>query len=277
MTDVPDALGELYRAPLDEFVATRTQLARRLKQDGDATAALAVAALRKPSVSTWVVNQLSVQAPDQVRELLAAVSAVRGASGGGAGTDPEAVREASVRFRGALDAVAAELRRILEVSRGGAGDDALRRALLTAHAAGAGDPGMRESLLRGVVDRELAPPGFDVAGSGEADTPLVRDAIAGLITRPPEHRLAGAAPESARPVEADVRRAEREAAALQDEADRLTAHVERLHERAGRLAQEAREVAEQTAAAEAAMTQARDAARRAGDALTALRTKPSAS
>lgn len=276
-TAVAEAASELYRAPLAEFVATRAVIAGRLKKEGNATAAAAIAALRKPSVSTWLVDQLATQSPDQVRELLAAATIVRHATTAGRSGEAEAVRDASLRFRNALDAVGRKLRRVSEASGRGAADDVLRRAQLTAHAAAVGDPGMREALLRGTLNVDLEPPGFGVPGPGDADTPPVHAAIADLVesrwaSRKP--RDAGAsAPRSAAAAkqraareaatvqaEAEARRAERDAAALQSEADRLTAMAERLRARADRLAAESRDAEEKATAAEKAMVRAQEAA-----------------
>src|ERR1700737_1018368 len=98
MTDlaVAEVASELYRAPLAEFVATRTLLAARLKKAGDPSAAAAVAVLRKPSVSTWLVDQLAAEDLDTVRELLAAASIVRGVTVTGRAGDGEAVRHPSL-------------------------------------------------------------------------------------------------------------------------------------------------------------------------------------
>ena len=269
--------GELYRAPLAEFVATRSALAGRLKKEGNATAAAAVTALRKPSVSTWLVDQLATQSPDQVRELLAAAWIVRHATAAGRSGDADAVRDASLRFRNALDAVGRKLRRVAEASGRGAADDMLRRAQLTAHAAAVGDPGKREGLLRGTLNVDLEPPGFGVPGPGDADTPLVHAAIADLVEARRASRKArdagASAPRSAAAAkqraerdaataQADVetRRAEREAAALQLEAERLTAMAERLRARADRLAAEARDAEAKANAAEEAMMRAQEAA-----------------
>lgn len=50
-----DALDELYGAPLEDFVAERKRLAKKLGSDEGKQ----VGALRKPSVAAWAVNQLA--------------------------------------------------------------------------------------------------------------------------------------------------------------------------------------------------------------------------
>ena len=50
---------DLYGLPLDRFVAERGALAKALRADGRRDEASRVAALRKPSVAAWAVNQLA--------------------------------------------------------------------------------------------------------------------------------------------------------------------------------------------------------------------------
>ena len=58
-----DEIDQLFALPLDEFTAARNELARRLKQDGDAEAAEGVRGLAKPTVAAWAVNQLARREP----------------------------------------------------------------------------------------------------------------------------------------------------------------------------------------------------------------------
>jgi hypothetical protein len=51
-------LDDLYGVPLDRFVPERAALVRALRSAGEREQAAAVAALRKPSVAAWAVNQL---------------------------------------------------------------------------------------------------------------------------------------------------------------------------------------------------------------------------
>ena len=52
------AIESLFRAPLEQFVALRKQLASELKSAGAAEAAKRFAKLKRPTVSVWAVNQL---------------------------------------------------------------------------------------------------------------------------------------------------------------------------------------------------------------------------
>lgn len=71
---MPDALaGEidrLYALPLEEFIAERDEVAKRLRKEGERDSAAEVKALKKPSVAAWAVNQVRRDRPEDVRRLL---------------------------------------------------------------------------------------------------------------------------------------------------------------------------------------------------------------
>ena len=67
---VDEVTQELYGLALDEFTATRNSKARELKAAGDGDAARRVAALKKPTMAAWLVNQLVRREPEQVELLL---------------------------------------------------------------------------------------------------------------------------------------------------------------------------------------------------------------
>ena len=54
-------LDALYTAPLDQFVARRDALAKRLKEAGAADESRRVKSLRKPSVVAWAINRLHLE------------------------------------------------------------------------------------------------------------------------------------------------------------------------------------------------------------------------
>jgi hypothetical protein len=63
-----DRLDDLYKQPLDQFVAERNAVAKTLSGD----AAKRVKALTKPTVVPWSVNQVYWQARDVYNRLLSA-------------------------------------------------------------------------------------------------------------------------------------------------------------------------------------------------------------
>ena len=98
-----DDVIALYRGDLGQFVARRTALSKALRP-ADASAAAAVAKLRKPSVSAWAIDQVAAEDPDLIADLLAAGADARQAQqlvadGTGSGDD---LRAASARVRDAL-------------------------------------------------------------------------------------------------------------------------------------------------------------------------------
>jgi hypothetical protein len=261
--------AELYRVPLDDFVTARSALATQLRSAGDREAAAAVARARKPSLGAWTVDQLAHTAPDAVAELLAAAADATETQRAALAHGTEAtieVREASARFKKALEDLAARARVVLETSGLPATDANVRRAQTTAHAAAVGGPATRGALFRGTLDRELDPPGFVVMDEFEADLPDVSAAIAARRgRRGPAPREAQGPPDVSRVRElsADLRAAEREAEEKRRAADRVAAHAARTAERADRLADEARAARQEAAVAERAVVAAEEAAQTA--------------
>ena len=51
-----DPIDELYGLPLEDFVAQRDALAKRLRADGDRDAAAAVKKLPKPTRAAWAAQ-----------------------------------------------------------------------------------------------------------------------------------------------------------------------------------------------------------------------------
>jgi hypothetical protein len=76
MIDVEKELAQLYEVPLDQFTATRNDLATRLKDDGNQEGSALVKGLKKPSVSAWVVNQLARTREVDMTRLLKAGEAI---------------------------------------------------------------------------------------------------------------------------------------------------------------------------------------------------------
>ena len=67
MATLDREIDRLYALPLEEFTAGRNALARRLKSEGDNEAAEQVAALAKPSLPVWAINQLARQEKARMR------------------------------------------------------------------------------------------------------------------------------------------------------------------------------------------------------------------
>lgn len=255
----------LYALPLDEFVAARKRIAAELKREGAAAEARSFAGLAKPTLSAWLTNQTVRQAPELVRELVAATDAVAAAQrkhpaahGHGAAPDfPSAVaaqRRIVARLAEEARAVVAKL------GPGGANSDVVDRVennLRWGAIAGAD----REALTRGRLLRDVAAPGF--AGFGEAaadDEPRPKPTVVAAPDTKADAKVeAQSAREHARAAaeaERERRRevARREAALREAKGETARARRELTH------AEHAQEVADQrVAAAEAALASAREA------------------
>jgi len=67
--DTDAAIVELFGLPPEQFIGARNQLARVVRDAGDVRAAAMIAALRKPTVSAWLANQLVRADPDGIHAL----------------------------------------------------------------------------------------------------------------------------------------------------------------------------------------------------------------
>jgi hypothetical protein len=147
-------IDRLYGAAPGDFVRKRTDLAKRLRGEGERAAAMRVEDLRKPTAAATVVNQLARGERMNVRALLTAGERLREAQakllGGGS---PDAVRKAADDERKAIAALLTAAR------RGGAAEPVLRRVEQTLRAA-AIDDDARTLLKQGRLTHDLQPVGF---------------------------------------------------------------------------------------------------------------------
>ncbi len=214
-------IDELYSAPLDEFVARRTALAKELKAEGRTDEAAEVSGMRKPTVPVWAANQLARRNRPAVEKLLGASDALRTAIGKG---DRDA-------FAAAQKAQTESLRKLRDASRRLLGDPTeptLERIISTFRAASV-DEELRAQLGAGRLAEEPEPGGFD--------------ALAGLSFAPSR-------PRASKPKRKEDGRAERvarattalrEAKAEQRERERAAKDAERAAEQARAAAGEAAE------------------------------------
>lgn len=146
---------DLYGLPLDRFIPERTALAKELRAAGDRDAAADVAALRKPTVAAWAVNQLVRTQSKAFGELTAAGDSLYRAQlelmeGQG---DPRSLREVQHRERVAVDALLTLARGLLSSDGDELSPAVLERVSDTLHAA-ALDVGAREAVSGGRLERE---------------------------------------------------------------------------------------------------------------------------
>ena len=230
-------LDELYSAPLDEFVARRTALAKQLKADGRADEAAEVSGARKPSVPVWTANQLARRNRPAVEKLLDASGALRKALGKG---DHDAFAAAQQEQNDALRKLRDAARSLLDKPT----DAVLERIVSTFRSASV-DEGLRDALASGRLIEEPEPGGFD--------------ALAGMAFTPTASRKGAEAPK--RRGAGRAKRVQEATAALQ-EAKAGQREREREAREAERAAEKARAAADRAAEAVLEAEEALAAARR---------------
>lgn len=230
--DLAEAVDELYGAPLADFVAVRTRLVTRAKDEApDLVGELKT--LRKPTVVAWLLNQVARSEPAVVADLLDLGERMRTAQAKGDGATLSAARP---ERREAIEALVAAARRCGEETGTSFGASAADGVSSTAVAALA-DPASGEALASGRLLRPLAYAGF---GEVELD-----DAVAVLRLVPP-------LPESDD---------ESDAGDGRDQEDAEETATEDVDETGTEGADEAHAAAEAEAAAERARERALDEAR----------------
>jgi hypothetical protein len=157
-----EEIDRLFTVPLDEFTATRNELARRLKQEGDAQTAEAVRALAKPTVAAWAVNQLARREPEAVRALLNVAARLRSAQERALGGERAAdeLRAAQSEEREVLRDLARRAEKLLQGEGRAASGQTLERVSSILRAAAVADPG-RSALREGRLSGDVEVSGFD--------------------------------------------------------------------------------------------------------------------
>ena len=241
-------LERLYLQPPERFTETRDALAKRLREEGDRAAAEEVRKLRKPSVPAWLVNQLGLREPAEVKKLLDAGERLRGAedamlAGRGDGED---LREAAAAERAAVERLVSIAREIAA-----ADDRKLNRAALDRVA---------ETLQAAGADEEIA----DAVREGRLAKEQKRATI-GVSTRAPSSKRAAGGTKEAKAsrdraeakaaVEAARRDLERAEGVVERAQSDVDVHAQRLKEAKDDLASAKRHA--KSAAAELRRAQAR--------------------
>ncbi len=144
MGDVEEQLAALYAVDPKDFVRARNDLARSLKEKGDASAATKVSSLKKPVLTVWVVNCLARRRAEEVRSLVEQEAPQTG----------EELRAASANRRRLLNTLLAEAQKILEDAGKSASPPALQRVGRALEGAAQSDGA---NLLAGTVGSESEP------------------------------------------------------------------------------------------------------------------------
>jgi len=235
-------VDRLYGLSLEDFIPARETLAKRAREEGQRAIAGRIKALRKPTVSAWVVNQLARENELDVQRLLKAGAQLAEAQlAAVAGKDAGPFLQTRADEQRALTQLAAAAREIIKQE--GIGTGALERVTQTLRAAATTEEG-RQLLKQGRLTEDREPQGFE--------------ALARVVPKP--RRAAGRKempPADAPRALAEARRRSREAAKRSRELARKADAAEREAERAEANARKAREAAGQ---ARADATTAADAA-----------------
>ena len=260
-------VDDLYGLPLDQFIPERTAMARELRKAGERERAGEVAALRKPSVAAWAVNQLVRTQRQPVADLLEAGDALRIAQDdvlAGRG-DAQSLRAAVEHERAAVDALTDAARGLLSSDGNELSETIIERVSDTLHAAALEDEA-RSQVSEGRLERELRHVGLGGFGALGAAPPAPRaekrapKRSATKETGTDEKQKARERERTAREEAKAREEARREARATEREAKRR----EERAERAANLARERRDKAvealrEAEAGLEAAEAQLQDA------------------
>jgi hypothetical protein len=245
-------LDALYQLPLDRFTATRNELAKRLRAEGQGEAAQQVKALRKPTAAVWLVNRLAREDELDIQRLLKAGESMTKTQARVAhGQSPEGFLEARREEQRALERLARAARKLAD--REGVGSSAIDRATQTLRAAALTTEG-RKLLKRGRLTEELQPPGFEALtgltfatqphqqeGSTDGQPAKLKEARESLRhLRTQERELQAAARAAARAAdraEAEAQHKREHATAAQSEADQASGRVEAAEAELKRLRQ----------------------------------------
>lgn len=174
----PDAL---YALAPEDFTAARDAAAKQAKADGDAAGAKALTALRRPSVSAWVVNRLASDQRPLLDRLLALGPALAQAQAGG--------RADELR---ALGRQRRELVEVVTAAAAGGVDRTLtstvRDEVAATLEAALADPASAQAVRSGRLVRALSYAGFggvDLAGAVAEAAGVAAPAGRREQTRPP--------------------------------------------------------------------------------------------
>ncbi len=263
-----EVADELYGLLPGDFVAARTEAARRARAGGDRALAREIAALGRPSTAAWACNALVREHPAEIAGLVELGDLLREAQAGLAGDQLRALGPQRSRLLAALTRQA----RVLAARLGHPLSDAVADQVEQTLRAALADPGAGEALLAGRLTGVLTvrDGGLGAARPDLRVVPPPRPARAPAV--PPEEERRRAAAAERRQRELATARDDAEAAAglaeeaaraartARDRAARSRRRADDLAARAEELAAELERVREEAAAAD---TDAATARRRA--------------
>jgi hypothetical protein len=163
MTDadlLAEAAAELYAGDPAAFTERRGALAAEARAAGQPAAAKQITALRKPTYSAWLVNQLVRADPEVASRLVELGGELRSA---GAALDGPRIRELSQQRRRLVDGL---VRQALQLPGAGPPSAAVREDLTATFGAALADPQVADQLAAGTLVRAVHRADFTPAGPG---------------------------------------------------------------------------------------------------------------
>ncbi len=156
--DFEEAADALYAASAGDFIATRNELAKQLKSDGDQLGSTRLKAMRKPTVAAWVANLVARELPDELDDLLALGDEFREAT---ADLDGDKLRELTPKRHKLLDKLAKDAARLAEKQGQKVSADVGQKLRETLDAALV-DPAAGDAVREGRLSSALRHVGFGV-------------------------------------------------------------------------------------------------------------------
>lgn len=256
--------------PLEEFVGARTSFAKTMRDAGRRDEARDLAALRKPSVAAWAVNQLVRSQAGAIRKLLRAGDELQRIQSEllAGKADRERLPRAVSDERQAVDELLERARGLLTSAGQELSPTTLDRVAATLHAA-AVEADARSAVEAGRLEHELEHAGLGgaamLSGSPQAPRGKKRDNKTDADGRAKQKQVEqerAARLKAARQAEADARRAaERAERNLKQALARQTEAARSLREAEDALAAERQRAAQAQAehlSAQAALHEAQD-------------------
>jgi hypothetical protein len=159
-SNVEDDIDDLFRLPLSDFISARKTLAARLKKEGRTAESQRVAALSKPPISAWTVNQLYWQHRELFDQLAATGQRLRQAQTKGRAAKPLDLRSAFDERREVLAQLSDLASAVLRDAGHNPALDTLRRIATTLEAMSA-YASLPAGVSAGRLIQDIDPPGFD--------------------------------------------------------------------------------------------------------------------
>lgn len=162
-----DAVDALYGLPLDEFTPRRDELVKELRSGGKRDEAAWVKALRKPSATAWLVNQLARTQRKDAGRVLDSSDALRAAQERALAREGsrDELAGAGAEHADAMRALLAKAPGLLDSQGGSPSDTTLERAAETLRAIPLDDEA-RAGFAAGRLTREHRAAGLGFVASG---------------------------------------------------------------------------------------------------------------